>query len=255
LEAPVRIVHGLGSRLDAGVGPRSGVHLHDREVAERLLVDAEETFRATRGPLGTDDLNVAVLDGPVVDSLIDASKQAQMIVVGTRGLHSAGRMLLGSVSAALIHRAHCPVAVVPLQRERPLRCDDPVLVGIDSTDATDVALARAFDEAALRGVNLVALHAWSDVGIPPVVGEDRWHEREADARAKAAERLGGCRNAHPDVHVDLRVVCDVPAHAMVFESRYSQLVVVGHRHGKQLGSVSSAVVSRSRVPVIVAHGH
>lgn len=250
--APVRIVHALASRLDAGVGPRGSVHLHDREVVERILVDAEATFRATRDPIGMDGVSVAVLEGSVVDNLVDASKQAQMIVVGTRGLHAAGRMLLGSVSAALIHRAHCPVAVIPLPAQRPLPCDDPVLVGVDDTDATGDAISLAFDEASRRGAKLVAVHAWSDVGIPPVLGEDRWHDREAGMRARTAERLDPWRQERPDVDVELRVVCDVPAHALTFESRYSQLVVVGGRRRGSLDSVSSAVVRGSRAPVIVA---
>jgi nucleotide-binding universal stress UspA family protein len=250
--ARVRIVHVLASGLDGGVGPRSGIHLNDREVAKRILLDAEEAFRATRDPIGMDGVRVAVLEGSVVDCLVDASMQAQMIVVGTHGLHAAGQMLLGSVSAALIHRAHCPVAVIPLPAQRPLPCDDPVLVGVDDTDATGAAISLAFDEASRRGAKLVAVHAWSDVGIPPVIGEDRWHDREADMRARTAGRLAPWREERPDVDVELRVVCDVPAHALTFESRYSQLVVVGGRRGGSLGSVSSAVVRGSQAPVIVA---
>ncbi|WP_237567973.1 universal stress protein [Mycolicibacterium lacusdiani] len=251
--APVRIVHALAPGLEGGVGPRSGIHLNDREVAERILVDAEGAFRAERDPVGMDGVSVAVLEGAAVDCLVDASKQAQMIVVGTRGLHAAGRMLLGSVSAAVIHRAHCPVAVIPLPAQRPLPPgDDPVLVGVDHTDANGDAISLAFDEASRRGAKLVVVHAWSDVGIPPVIGEARWHDREAEMRARTAERLAPWREERPGVDVELRVVCDVPAHALTFESRYSQLVVVGGRRGGSLGSVSSAVVSRSETPVIVA---
>jgi nucleotide-binding universal stress UspA family protein len=47
--------------------------------------------------------------------LLDAAEQvhADLIVVGTRGLRSSARLLLGSVSAAVIGQAKCPVTVIP----------------------------------------------------------------------------------------------------------------------------------------------
>ncbi len=45
--------------------------------------------------------------------LITASADAGLVVVGTHSRHEVGSMLLGSVAYALIHRAECPVAVVP----------------------------------------------------------------------------------------------------------------------------------------------
>jgi nucleotide-binding universal stress UspA family protein len=45
-------------------------------------------------------------------ALVDASAQATLVVVGTQGLTSLGEAVLGSVSQHVLHRAHCPVAVV-----------------------------------------------------------------------------------------------------------------------------------------------
>ena len=41
-----------------------------------------------------------------------ASTDAQMIVLGSRGMTPLGRLLLGSVSNSAVHHAHCPVAVI-----------------------------------------------------------------------------------------------------------------------------------------------
>lgn len=77
---------------------------------ERVLAEAL-TGRQERYP------DVAVERRPVRgetrETLIEASAGAQLIVVGTRGRGGFTGLLLGSVSHALLHHAHCTVAVVP----------------------------------------------------------------------------------------------------------------------------------------------
>src|SRR5262249_10624166 len=109
-----------------------------------------------------------------LSTLVDASRDGQMIVVGPHGLDEFGSHMLGSVSSGLLHHTHCPVALIhdPHAGGREIRSDAPVLLGIDGSPASEAATALAFDEAARRGVPLVALHAWSDVGVFPILGMD-----------------------------------------------------------------------------------
>jgi nucleotide-binding universal stress UspA family protein len=139
--------------------------------------------------------------------------------------------------------------------EHEIRDEAPILVGIDGSPASEGATALAFDEASYRGVPLIALHAWSDVGVFPILGMD-WRVYRDQGDEVLGERLAGWQERYPDVQVHRRLVCDVPARWLIDESKNAQLVVVGSRGrggyaGLQLGSVSSAVVQSADVPVIV----
>jgi nucleotide-binding universal stress UspA family protein len=257
--ATVALVHAITPMPDtlADAAARSNVDRWYKDNANTVVAAAEAIFRAAHGQSRVVDVQTTVLEAPVLPALIDMSARAQLIVVGTRGQGAIGRLLMGSVSTGLVHHAQCPVAVIPLGETRHALNRDPVLLGVDGMAASEGAIAVAFDEAARRSAGLMALHAWSDVGVLPILG--RWYDYETEATELLAKRLAGWQEKYPDVRVTRRVVCDVPAHALFVEARYSQLVVVGSRGrggfaGLQLGSVASAIVHASPAPVIVVRG-
>jgi nucleotide-binding universal stress UspA family protein len=190
-------------------------------------------------------------------ALFDLSTHAQMIVVGCRGHGRVERILLGSVSAGLIHHAHCPVAVIHDEisvASKPSKL--PVVVGIDGSPASELATAIAFDEASWRGVELIAVHAWADAHVSDIPSIE-WSAQQAVGEEALSERLAGFRERYPDVAVRRKIVLDAPARHLLDEAESAQLLVVGSRgrggfSGMLLGSVSTAVAQAARVPVIVA---
>ncbi|BBZ69890.1 universal stress protein [Mycobacterium paraseoulense] len=188
-------------------------------------------------------------------ALINMSDVAEMIVVGTAGRGLLARGVLGSVSATVVRHAHCPVAVVHADHVAAAQ-DAPVLVGVDGSPASELAIEVAFDEASRRGVGLTALHAWSDIAITELPEPD-WSSLEAEAHRSLAENLAGWQERYPDVAVQRLVVRDQPARQLAEKSGTAELLVVGS-HGRGgltgvlLGSVSNAVLHSVRIPVIVA---
>jgi len=237
------------------MGPTpSDVMSAQEEQARRLIDDAANTANDTAGGLR---IQVQAFAAAPVPTLLELSNDAQIVVVGRRGRSALAGALLGSVSIAVIHHAHCPVAVIhdgPLAEAASM--DAPVLVGIDGSPASELATAIAFDEASRRGVELVALHAACD-SDPLGIHELEWGYVEPKAHEALVERLAGWQERYPDVRVRRVVVFDRPAHHLVEQAETAQLVAVGTRgHGEfaglLLGSVSAAVVQATRTPVIVA---
>ena len=80
---------------------------------ERLAVE-EMAFKVTRqlGKARPASVTVRAIIGWPAQELIEASRKADLIVVGSRGAGGFAKLVAGSVSNQVVHHAHCPVVVV-----------------------------------------------------------------------------------------------------------------------------------------------
>lgn len=243
----------------AGLVPEEVLEIQEND-ARRIIADAIKVVEDSAAGDDRPEVNSELLFGGPVPTLVDLSKDAQLVVVGCRGRTGKHRRLLGSVSTGLIHHAHCPVAVIHDEVPPSLQSAKlPVLVGIDGSRASELATAVAFDEASRRRVDLVALHVWSDADMSNIFSME-WSALQSAAKKTVAESLADWQERYPEVTVNLLVEFEHPARHLLDHAERAQLVVVGS-HGRGgfagmlLGSVSTAVAQGARVPVIVARRH
>ena len=256
---PLTLVHATSPEVATWPNVRlpAGLARWNRDHGRRLLDDAFKVAEEATQHGGPAEVHTEILPSAAVPTLVDLSKDAEMLVMGCRGSGRWPGRLMGSVSSGLLHYAHCPVAII--HDEDPLMphpSQAPVLVGIDGSSASELATAIAFDEASRRNVGLTAVHAWSDVDVSEWPGID-WPVTQSMAEEVLAERLAGWQEQYPDVQVSRAVVRDQPARQLVQRSEEAQLVVVGSRGrggfaGMLVGSVGETVAQMARMPVIVA---
>jgi nucleotide-binding universal stress UspA family protein len=134
------------------------------------------------------------------------------------------------------------------------------VLGVDGSPNNNAAIGFAFEEAALRGVPLTALHAWSHPvstgpgDMLPVVYDVG--EVESEEARLLSEALAGWGDKFPDVVVDRKLVHGGARKALIDAAHEAQLLVVGGRGrggftGLLLGSVSQAALHHAVCPVAI----
>ncbi|TCK22341.1 universal stress protein [Pseudonocardia endophytica] len=231
------------------LGPDTAREVAPRFAAEHLARARTEAART----LPDDRIDQDVHSGYPAEVLREESARAALLVVGNRGRGGFTGLLAGSVSTTLAATSACPVVI----HRGSATPDGPVVVGVPRSADGDGALGFAFEEARLRGADLVAVHAWSDAFFDPdlaaLVDRAAIELREAAALADA---LASWQEKYPEVTVLPRLAADPPAAALVRESDGAQLVVVGSRGrgavaGLLLGSVGRATVHHAHCPVAI----
>ncbi|GHA03017.1 universal stress protein [Streptomyces purpurascens] len=248
--------------------PLLGAETH-QHWSEKIPRDSAEGLRLRHPGV---EVTAEHLAGRPSEMLCEATKGAELLVLGSRGLSGIGGFLVGSVGQAVVAHAECRVVLV---RAGEQAADEhemdpagipsaatryrPVVLGVDIDNLDASVIEFAFDAAARRDTGLRAVHGWS---LPPNYMDGpttdlarydqiaRWH---ASALAGA---LSLWRQKYPSVEVAEESPSGSPAGRLIDASHRASLVVVGrrisrHPFGVHIGPVTHAVLHHATAPVAV----
>lgn len=84
-------------------------------VIDARLQEANAILEAAKKELGEfpGELNTELIEGTPAEAIIDvaATRQSDLIVMGSRGMGTLAGLLLGSTSQKVVSHAHCPVLI------------------------------------------------------------------------------------------------------------------------------------------------
>ncbi|MGV9995345.1 universal stress protein [Streptomyces sp. NPDC003374] len=271
---PLRLVHAWEQPIVPYASLARMTAPPDPERSAELPARARD-FLAGRHP-GL-DITIERPGGDPAAALLAAAADAEMLVLGTRGLGRTAGFLLGSVARSVVARAERPVVLVRFHepdadgadtvRPGPAEAaateaapaaegagrDGEVVVGVDLDGPDDAVLAFAFDAAVRRGTGLRVVHGRCPADEPAVAAG----LAETDALpGPLAEALRPWREKFPGVAVTAEAAIGRPGSHLVEASANAALVVVGRaaRHaslGTHIGPVTDAVLRQAASPVAV----
>ena len=181
------------------------------ELGASILGHAVSRVHAMEDSVETEDW---LRHGTRTTQLVEASEDAELLVVGRDDRPLLERLLHGDTATGVAARATVPVVQVPAGWHPEYH--GTVLVGIKSPKHAAELLEDAFDLAQRRNATLVVLHAWKlpsgyDDIIESRVDLDEW-TREGTIEIEAL--LREWRAAYPAVKVEVKVVHDHAGHAL-----------------------------------------
>jgi nucleotide-binding universal stress UspA family protein len=198
-----------------------------------------------------------VLCGSPGAALIAESANADLLVVGSRGLGGFKGLLLGSVGHQVVMHAQCPVVVVP---RSPARANptNAIVVGVDGSKHAQAALKWAGERAHSTGQVVHAVFTWQ---YPPIdyatigtgVSFEEQYDRDARAVVDSYIETAGVPDDVDVVPVTRR---GAAAETLLQQAHHADLLVVGARGregfaGLLLGSVTTAVAHHTPCPLAV----
>ncbi|GAA3388116.1 universal stress protein [Streptomyces roseoviridis] len=110
--AALRVVHGWDVPILSGHDPEAVDPGHGVAMALREASVLTDVLRPWRGKFPEVDVKEQCVVGGAADHLVDASRDASLLVLGRRVRRSAVGPRIGPVTHAVLHRAAAPVAVV-----------------------------------------------------------------------------------------------------------------------------------------------
>ncbi|MCX5263992.1 universal stress protein [Streptomyces sp. NBC_00199] len=196
------------------------------------------------------------------EALLRAASEAEMLVLGSRGMEAVESYFMGEVSLPVVARAERPVVLVraePADEDRAPAPPARVVVALKLHTAGDGLLDFAFHTAAARGAPLLAVHGRSvplHARMPWGADHAVTEEMTKDAREALGDALRPWQEKYPQVEVAESIRLASPAKAVVRAAEGAALLVVGRRAhrrgtGHHLGPIAQAAIHHGRCPVAV----
>ncbi len=213
--------------------------------------------------LGSEDIVPIIRFGKPLSEVIQFAKEkdVDIIAIGTHGRAGVDRIILGSVAERVVRKAHCPVMVV---RSRKYIGFKRIIVPIDFSDCSRIALEYAAATARAHRSKLTILHVYEESFIEPYV-------RAANTEEEAQEIIRGIEQVNEGkydeflkkidlggVEYDKLLRKGIPSNEIVETAReqQAQLIVVG-THGRSgikhmlIGSDAEEVVRNAPCDIVV----
>ena len=266
-KVPVRLVTAYSLPVFSGSGFDAGYTVVDQKALEDGVAQIlnEAVDRLGDDALEGVDLRASVQTGDATGVLLELSKKAELVVVGSRSHGGFLGRLLGTVSTSLPGHSHCPTVAVPLAYGQALEKNPALLegkgevvVGSDGSDEARGAMLAAAEEAQRRGVKLVLVNALAPFTgalnwVPAAIDFESIYREIATLQRQAAEWI---RGYYPELEIEFRLIDGSPAQVLVEAGQDASLLVVGTRGrgnvaGAILGSTSQAVLHHTKVPLMI----
>lgn len=207
--------------LDDTEGVQTG-----REQAQELA--AHLLGKALEGRTGSSRLRATARGGygDAGDLLVRAGADAGLLVVGARSHGAVLSAVLGSATSYALHRAACPVMVVP--RADPLRPYRRVVVGYDDQERAGSALRWALDAARRHRCPLLVLHALRRTPFPVRMSSQvRDASREDEVHTWLAAEVARASRHAREVPVAMGVHDGTALDVLLAEAGADDLLVLG----------------------------
>ena len=229
-----------------------------RRQGQEILDQQVQNIESTGGTV----VQAHLRGGRTSNEVIELSEElgVGLLVVGSRGMGTVRRILIGSHSEEIVHHAHVPVLVV--RRGHSAWPPSRVVIGEDFSDHAKKAGELAANIAGLYGSQVTLVYSHPDLPeVPPGEARDAAvqelggiRERDEERLERRADELKEVAGSRPEV----RVSDDYPASVILQATQETPppLVAVGSRGlagltRTRLGSVSTKVVTAAMGPVLV----
>lgn len=231
-------------------------------MVEELMEDARqllETEAEYARSLAADVIvHTQSLHGDVMQELIAASAQAEIVIVGTHKTGFISGKIYGSRSLRLAASAHAPVAIIP---QGSLRDGRGIVVGADDSAAGRLAVRFAAREAERTGETLTLLRAFTVPELSTASDEiqrELIQHSEAHTSTTLSEAEALARQEAPTIDVKMRSIRRPTAQALVDAAATATLLVIGNSRrddtdNAMVGSVSHDVLINLTGPAIIVH--